>query len=849
MRATGIRGVELLRPVGFRLVLLASACWLLASAAIAQTGQPSAAGQPQNEPGRPPQDRQSDRNDSDARQAPPSQNDSDEVHRMIERLGSDQQPVDQPQLQQQQANGPAVCVEDENAFVNALIAGGGNEFARGATPETPRNHDAQLHYDQALQHEKDIEGHLEREFGRLQGEVATGINQFLGASYSWQSTYAYVSSSTTGLQGLLQSWAEAHSTLTKADFAFALANLGVGVGKLGFKAVQWMRTPAQAVETAEGAAALAGAAEGSAAVADAANASGTAGRGVSASNGARPVAANGMFAPIESVTATTGSTAPLAVDLASAGAQWEGQVAKMQLLLKHARAQNLPQLAARIEADLKTLMAAKPVAPPTAAATGLEGFAQQLDRMASTLSAPEQAAMASSDAATLRSLAQTATEAGVDTTQIVKPGMDAAEAAEAVMAAIAKAKGWHSMPQWAELAVTNLLLQARGSLAGVQGARISPQTLELVQSLQAYLRANGLTLNQYLRTSAYELEELTSRGDYAMEIVLQFDAADVQLLDQVLAAGGDIAKLRGVVGPIPQVSLNALARGWQTATQARMGPTFSCANITNSLLNASQAAGASAILTQPLRPSEQDVRNVLTGTGQLGRVGLASVDDQFGGVISRLEDGNFYWNATAGEAWRLFTSPSATVGSYYYTLASQDELQTLFANAGPELVQLGTQMDDASRALSNLKSALARAGVGDPSSYLNSGGPKELQGVLDQLQRAYDSADPEWRDVHKTQMDEKRAHIEKKIADLKAAMDQLAQLNNRLGQLQQWLDSVRLNPDGSRRGTLQAFDPQAFVRLGSISLYLRSIGAAAFGLTNNGPMQMGVPGGAAPAAK
>jgi hypothetical protein len=56
--------------------------------------------------------------------------------------------------------------------------------------------------------------------------------------------------------------------------------------------------------------------------------------------------------------------------------------------------------------------------------------------------------------------------------------------------------------------------------------------------------------------------------------------------------------------------------------------------------------------------------------------------------------------------------------------------------------------------------------------------------------------------------------------------------------VRQWLDSVRLGPDGRPKGPVDAFNPQTFVRLGSISMYLRGIGADIFGLTTDTPFHM-----------
>jgi len=89
------------------------------------------------------------------------------------------------------------------------------------------------------------------------------------------------------------------------------------------------------------------------------------------------------------------------------------------------------------------------------------------------------------------------------------------------------------------------------------------------------------------------------------------------------------------------------------------------------------------------------------------------------------------------------------------------------------------------------------------------------------MQRAYDSGSEEWKRNNKDRMDERRDHMVQKLADLVETMDDLKALVARLGQVRMWLDSVRLGPDGKPKGPIDAFQPETFVRLGSISLYLR----------------------------
>ncbi len=59
-----------------------------------------------------------------------------------------------------------------------------------------------------------------------------------------------------------------------------------------------------------------------------------------------------------------------------------------------------------------------------------------------------------------------------------------------------------------------------------------------------------------------------------------------------------------------------------------------------------------------------------------------------------------------------------------------------------------------------------------------------------------------------------------------------------MSKTRQWLDSVRLNPDHSLKSPLELFNPQIFVRLSSISLYLRGTAASVFGLVQDEPFHL-----------
>ena len=157
------------------------------------------------------------------------------------------------------------------------------------------------------------------------------------------------------------------------------------------------------------------------------------------------------------------------------------------------------------------------------------------------------------------------------------------------------------------------------------------------------------------------------------------------------------------------------------------------------------------------------------------------------------------------------------------------------------MIALGTRLTEASNALRDLHGTLQRAGLSGPGSYLGTRGPADLQRALDDLQKAYDAGSPEWQRSHQGQLDARREHIRQKLAALSETVADLNALAARMAQMRNHLDSLRLNPSGGLRETVDLFNPIVFVRLGSISLFLRGIGADAFGLSTGAPFRLSAP--------
>jgi hypothetical protein len=693
------------------------------------------------------------------------------------------QPANAPQPVQANAPQPqpgcqVAEPDDWIKLINQAAAEAG--YAKGS--DDPRDAATDRQWDLALQREQEVQDKLMTELATLQGNVATNINAYLAASSAWQERYSYIASSTTGLQGLLTDWMESREIYEKADLAFALLNLGVGGAKLGFKAYRFL------------------AARRAAAAAEAAQATTT-------------VAATG---------ARTGEAA-----VSAAG---ETQIFNRTLVPP---GQNPNVLGMR----------------------GYTATSSTSGRLAGSTTAAAEAG-----AGLDPNLVKLAREAGVNIEAATVGAYDALQAEGALMEAIAAARGWHGLPKWVGYSFTNLIIQARKVLGGVEGARISPQDLEILKSLKTYIESKGINFAEYLRTAAgattdavFANSRFPTAGEKlaALEtdgIIRFFDNADIDMLLKIADTGGDAAALRNAVSPVAQASLNGLARADAAAAAApgalqRAGQFVGegACGTADAALSANRVGGPiQGAATLAGKPTDAQLANVLDGTGELGRVGLRNVVDQFG-VTDRFTEGQSLPRAMVGELWDFITSPSTTTASFYYTNEAQKQYLDLLQNQQGQLIDLGTKLDDASRALRDLETTLQRAGLDGPGSYLGTRGPTDLRRALDDLQRTYDSGSDDWKRRHQDQMDQRRDHITQKLGDLAETVADLNALAARMHQVRGWLDSVRLTPDGKLRGPVEAFNPMTFVRLGSIGLYLKGMGADMFGLTSDVPFRVVVP--------
>lgn len=799
-------------------------------------------------------------------------------------------PGPDPSLATAPVQPPLVCqparVAQGDDFIELLRQGAAaSGFAAGSLPPDPRDAQTQLRWNTAMVREQSVQERMMRDLADLQADVARSLNSYLAATDRWQSSYVNVTSSSTALQGMLTEWLEARAAYERADMLFALANLGVGVGKLGFRGIRWMQARRTvAAEARVTTAATTGSANAGTRAADARRAL----ENTPLAERYAPVAAVSEAGSTYRAAAQSGIASELA--LAEATQNWATQLRRLERSYDKARASGASaEVLERLREGMDMLRRGRPGAAVPQAAVTAANAAEDAAALAAA-----QAHYANDVMNTERLLADAvksgdeflktefgnalaelrrvgpptsvaraptpleratrmigdktvnlARQYGVDPApaiqRLASGTIDEARAIAAeveVLAGVARAKGWHPLPRAVDDVLHAAIIQGRRVLGGVEGAQVAPSTVLGLRRIQAALAQRRIPLARYLDTAA---ETMGGIGARELEgIALRFSKGDVDLILKIIETGGDAARLRGSMGQVTLASLNGLARG----TPGLL--TGNCITPSEGFLGLNMVGGTATGLTaligpgQPEPPapvlaaSDQQLANLLDGTGELGNVGLGNVVDQFG-VTDRFTQGQGLGRAVLGELWELLTSPSATTASFYYTLEAQKAYMDLLTTAGPRIVELGVALDDAARALRDLEATLNRA---DRNRYLDSTGPEELRQVLQDLQRAYDSGSSGWKNRNRAAIEGRKAHIEQKMADLDETRSDMLALAARMGQLRAWLDSVRLGPDGKPRTPVEAFNPLTFVRLGSIERYLRAMGADAFGLVNDTPLRV-----------
>lgn len=413
-----------------------------------------------------------------------------------------------------------------------------------------------------------------------------------------------------------------------------------------------------------------------------------------------------------------------------------------------------------------------------------------------------------------------ANEAGVDLNSLFyKHGGDLEGVGLDLIQAVAKTRGWHEIPWELETAISHLLSNGRIGVAAVAAGRKPP---DLAADL-AILAEHAQRTPGFWRWLATAMGELQAEG-----ITLLYTLDDIAFLDALLKSGGDINKLRQMIGPVRTAALQSLAGAAQTGTGLGRGE-----GTTPPTTPTTTGSTGDSARDQFVR----EAANVYGATGPLGQVSLGSVVDEFG-VTDRITQGQGFTRAALGEFWEFFTSPSATIASHYWTHTAQIEYLRLLQNHGDDLNRLAAALNDAIQALGEMGTAFQSAGLQSESSILGGKGAADLQQALDDLQRAFDNASPAWKAAHGPEMAGLRAHIEQKLADLKSSVEDFREIATKLPLMIQWLDGLQRMPDGTLRSSTHMFNPEIFVRLASIGLFLRALAGGAFLLNTDSPLEV-----------
>ncbi len=356
----------------------------------------------------------------------------------------------------------------------------------------------------------------------------------------------------------------------------------------------------------------------------------------------------------------------------------------------------------------------------------------------------------------------------------------------------ARRSGWHALdPQVAGVVdrVLSVSLEAAATGGAIPAAEL--------KALQDLAGVDGFW--NWLASSQ-------SGGD--LPVTLRYSTQDIQFLEAVVQSGGDVAKLRQALGPIKVAALSSMVA--QQAASAERAEAF--ATSVNATISADGAVGA---------VDYETLMRTLWGDNEvysaLKYYGLVSGNDP--GL------GSFGW-LLADYAYGWLTSPVETASRTRASLEAQSEYDEFLKLAGGDLKTLGQAVNGALAALDRLNTTFTSARLGDPASALGGTAARDLQGVLDKMQAAFDQATPAWKAAHASEVSAIRAHIDQKLADLAAAIGLLKEIADTLPKMIEWLRSVARDAQGGVKSGSQLYNPEIFVRLGAIAVYLETMAAA-----------------------
>lgn len=373
---------------------------------------------------------------------------------------------------------------------------------------------------------------------------------------------------------------------------------------------------------------------------------------------------------------------------------------------------------------------------------------------------------------------------------------------------LAYRRGWHPIEPETKLQLDRLILDSRQWATG--GA--APADGDLMQ------------LNTWVSRPGFFPWMVSSVAPGEEGLVILYNVDDVALLQSVVAADGDIDALREGLGPIQMQSLMAISD-----TQSR---------VESEGRHRALVEGAdhemSPVHVDPQQLHYWKVVRDYMSTTRTANMGIDAFLRSFGKIWEM--DGPFhYWffgQRSTEEGWHseflntwwaFFSSPIETWTSWYWTAEAHEQFKDFSESQREHLSEMAVSMASAVRALEDMQDALGL--MTDHHSGLSAEAAAALVDVAQEYKKVYDAASPRWQSTHRDEMIKRRSHILNKLANLSRARGPLGALATQVGHFIDWLNALRLHPDGDARPAYQLIGPEVAARMGSVALALRSLAA------------------------
>ena len=682
-----------------------------------------------------------------------------------------------------------------------------------------------------------VEGEVRDKLDTFTDNSSVAINDFLRASYDYRQTYALIQSASTGLQREVAVWEAGKPGMEQADFYIAIVQIVGGISKLGVKVAHWYqlrkavpKTPpagtGQAVARAESQAATAASETGTmiggtgASGRPATQVVGQSGTQVTTAAGRTPTQLVGQSGT--QVTTAAGRTPTQLVGQSGTQVTTAAGRTPTQLVGQSGTQVSGVGRVPRGGGGGPASSGAATRGSSAAGGGGLPGPAPQMIQRAVDVErwvGPQ--------------LAKAAQEAGVDAEAIIRgSGGFAQTALNRVMNAIAAARGWHDLPIGLESAAQSILATVRRANAGDEIAIAALQSDGMAFQLRILrnFAQNQPDFYKWLRSAASGFD------DFHWDIDLLFNDDAIKLLKLITENGFDLKAIRAVLGPMDDAG--RLALGWGGPSLGTiLGLSGASLSAGNYLTQDGSAPGGAA----PQFGAGSSERDALVAQAAAiyssQNVALGDVRQAMGGIWSRLDQGQGFAHIIGGEMWNWFMSPTTTYFNWWQDVGLSGEYLDLVTNYGQEFTDLTAHLTASIQSLRALQNAFNEAGITADSAALGGGSIAQLQTLLLEIDNTFATATPEWRAAHSGEYFAQRTQILQDITSLEEMNAGFRNFLARLPNLIQWLDQLRMNSAaGGMRTAVQVFNPDIYVRIASVGLYLKILASQGLLLDASDPL-------------